>query len=191
MNALSVFKVVILLLIVVTGWAVLGGKTRVRNPHANFQNAFAGSSHSSNDYATAMFKVLFAYNGWSGVNYVLNDVKNPIRTLKIAGPLGLGICAVLYILANVAYFAASTQQEIQNSGVTVAALFFRDVFGAEAERTLSVIVALSALGNIITSTYTASRINQGIEVIFTDACDHISISVHRIGQRRYSIPIWK
>ena len=52
-----------------------------------------------------MFKVLNAYAGWSNVNYVLNDVKNPIRTLKIAGPLGLGICAVLYLLANVAYFA--------------------------------------------------------------------------------------
>ena len=52
-----------------------------------------------------MFKVLNSYAGWSNVNYVLNDVKNPVRTLKIAGPLGLGICAVLYILANVAYFA--------------------------------------------------------------------------------------
>jgi L-type amino acid transporter 9 len=52
-----------------------------------------------------MFKVLSAYKGWSNVNYVMNEVKDPIRTLKIAGPLGLGICAVLYLLANVAYFA--------------------------------------------------------------------------------------
>ena len=56
-------------------------------------------------YATAMFKVIFSYAGWQNVNYVLNNVKDPIRTLKIAGPLGLGICALLYILANVAYFA--------------------------------------------------------------------------------------
>ena len=52
-----------------------------------------------------MFKVISAYNGWSNVNYVLNDVKNPVRTLKISGPLGLGICAILYFLANVAFFA--------------------------------------------------------------------------------------
>ena len=145
-----------------------------------------------------MFKVLNAYAGWSNVNYVLNDVKNPIRTLKIAGPLGLGICAVLYLLANVAYFAyvvvfcfvlplrwypihhlpcrAATPQEIQNSGVTVAALFFKNVFGVKAQRALSVIVALrwifskfepshdgfwyrlylSALGNVITVVSTLS-----------------------------------
>lgn len=56
-------------------------------------------------YATATFKVLNAYAGWSNVNYVLNNVKNPVRTLKIAGPLGLSICAVLYLLANISYFA--------------------------------------------------------------------------------------
>ncbi|KAF8816854.1 high affinity methionine permease [Phlegmacium glaucopus] len=160
MNALSVFKILILLVVVIAGWVVLSGKTHVQDPHANFRNAFAGSSHSSNDYATAMFKVLNAYAGWSNVNYVLNDVKNPVRTLKIAGPLGLGICAVLYLLANVAYFAAATKKEIQSSGVTVAALFFKNVFGVKAERALSVFVALSALGNVITVTYSASRVNQ-------------------------------
>ena len=52
-----------------------------------------------------MFKVLNAYAGWSNLNYVLNEVRDPVRTLKIAGPLGLWICAVLYMLANIAYFA--------------------------------------------------------------------------------------
>ncbi|THG96884.1 hypothetical protein EW145_g7702 [Phellinidium pouzarii] len=110
------------------GWVVLGGHTRIQNPHANFHNAFAGSSHSSSDYATATFKVINAYAGWSNINYVLNEVKDPVRTLKIAGPLGLGICAVLYLLANIAYFAAATKEQILNGGVTVASLFFREVF---------------------------------------------------------------
>jgi len=56
-----------------------------------------------------MFKVLFSYAGWTNVNYVLNNVRHPVRTLKIAGPLGLGICSVLYILANISYFAAATK----------------------------------------------------------------------------------
>jgi solute carrier family 7 (L-type amino acid transporter), member 9/15 len=91
----------------------------------------------------------------------MNNVKDPVRTLKIAGPLGLGICTVLYLLANVAYFAyglchlssfdsangnvfsrAASKKEIKSSGVTVAALFFKNVFGVQAERALSVFVAL-------------------------------------------------
>lgn len=52
-----------------------------------------------------MFKIIFSYGGWTQVNYVMNNVKDPVRTLKIAGPLGLGVTTVLYLLANVAYFA--------------------------------------------------------------------------------------
>ncbi|KAI0330740.1 amino acid transporter [Cubamyces sp. BRFM 1775] len=154
MNGLSVFKIVILLFVVISGWVVLSGHTRVQDPHANFRNAFAGSSNSSNDYATATFKVLNAYAGWSNVNYVLNNVKNPVRTLKIAGPLGLGICAVLYLLANISYFAAATKEEITNSGVTVASLFFKNVFGEKAQK------ALTCSRNVITITFAAARINQ-------------------------------
>ncbi|THH03279.1 hypothetical protein EW146_g10475, partial [Bondarzewia mesenterica] len=143
LEALSMFKIVILLFVVITGWVVLSGRTHIEDPHANFRNAFEGSSHSSNDYATAMFKVLYAYDGWSNVNYILNDVKNPVRTLKIAGPLGLGVVTILYMLANVAYFAATTKAEILESGVTVAALFFKNVFGNRAEKALAVFVALS------------------------------------------------
>jgi len=107
-----------------------------------------------------MFKVLFAYDGWQNVNYVLNDVKNPVRTLKIAGPLGLGITSALYILANISYFAASSKDDILKSGTTVASLFFKNVFGNHAQRALTAFVALSALGNVLTVTYAAARVNQ-------------------------------
>ena len=107
----------------ILGWVVLSGRTSIKDPLANFRDSFSGSSRSGNDvshlphklnyiqlicsgkYATATFKVLDAYAGWSNINYVMNDVKDPVRTLKIAGPLGLGICAAFYLLANVAYFA--------------------------------------------------------------------------------------
>ena len=32
-----------------SGWVVLGGKTRVEDPHENFRHAFAGSSTSGSD----------------------------------------------------------------------------------------------------------------------------------------------
>ncbi|KAH8112480.1 amino acid transporter [Phellopilus nigrolimitatus] len=139
--------------------ATQASKTRT----ANFRNAFAGSSHSSSD-------VLYSYGGWANTNYVLNDVKNPVRTLKIAGPLGLGICAALYLLANIAYFAAATKEEIMESGVTVASLFFEKVFGTEAQKALTVFVALSPNNsyflftqcswNVMTVTFAQSRLNQ-------------------------------
>ena len=40
-------------------------------------------------------------------------------------------------------------EEIQQSGVTVASLFFEKVFGPTAQRALTVFVALSALGSVM------------------------------------------
>ena len=75
-------------------------------------------------------------SSWSNAAYVLNEVRRPVRTLKIAGPLGLGVCGLLYLLANVAYFSAATPKEIAASGNTVAAYFFGQVFGPAAKRAL-------------------------------------------------------
>ena len=155
MNILGSIKVFILAFIVVTGWVVLSGKVHsIPDPRASFRHSFAGSSKSGYEYATALFKVLNSYAGydqnlvdiydivlikayrWSNAAYVLNEVRRPVRTLKIAGPLGLGICGVLYLLANVAYFSAATPREVSKSGVTVASHFFGKVFGTAAQRAL-------------------------------------------------------
>jgi hypothetical protein len=42
-NLFSAFKVFILLFIVVAGWAVLGGGTRVKDPHSHFKDGWAGT----------------------------------------------------------------------------------------------------------------------------------------------------
>ncbi|KAJ4391793.1 hypothetical protein N0V93_005413 [Gnomoniopsis smithogilvyi] len=161
MNSLGFLKVFILAFIIIVGLVVLGGHVKsVPDPTASFQNSFANSSTSSNQYATALFKVLNTYTGWSNAAYVLNEVKNPVRTLKIAGPAALATCGALYLLANVAYFAVASPTEIAASGVTVAAFFMGKVFGTAAQRAMAVFVALSSLGNVLTITFAQSRVNQ-------------------------------
>ncbi|KAG5978989.1 hypothetical protein E4U55_005688 [Claviceps digitariae] len=161
MNFFTGLKLLLLVFIVVTGWVVLaGGVPSVKDPGASFRNAFAGSTTSGNQYATSLYKVIDSYAGWANAMYVLNEVKDPVRTIRIAGPLGLTTCGILYLLANVAYFAAATPAEIAASGTTVGSYFMGKVFGAAARRALSVLVALSAFGNVMTVTFAQARLNQ-------------------------------
>lgn len=97
----------------ITGIVVLirGTKT-VPDPRANFRSPFQDSSHNVYDYAIALLKIMQTYYGWSYPAYVLNEIKDPVRTLKRAGPIGLGTVGLLYILANVAYFTVGTPTEI-------------------------------------------------------------------------------
>ena len=67
---------------------------------------------------------------------------------------------IFYILANIAYFAAVPRDDIINSGRILAASFFRNVMGEQAERALCVFVALSAFGNVMSVIFSQGRIVQ-------------------------------
>ena len=58
---------------------------------------------------------------------------------------------------QIAYFAAVPKEDIVGSGRILAATFFRNVFGVRAERALSVFVALSAFGNVLSVIFSQGR----------------------------------
>jgi amino acid transporter len=159
-NALGAIKVIILLIIIIGGFVALGGHVKLDEKPDNFTNAFQGTTGSAYGVVTALYNVIWSYIGYSNANYALSETKNPARTLKIAGPLALGGVAVLYLLANVAYFAAVPREELVGSGRILAATFFRNVMGEKAERALSVFVALSAFGHVLSVIFSQGRIVQ-------------------------------
>ncbi|KKY19361.1 putative high affinity methionine permease [Phaeomoniella chlamydospora] len=141
------------------GLVALGGGLKIDKPH-NFDNAFDGTSGSAYGVVTALYNVIWSYIGYSNANYALSETKNPVRTLKIAAPLALGTVGILYMLVNIAYFAAVPKAEIISSGRILAASFFRNVFGEKAERAISVFVALSAFGNVLSVIFSQGRLVQ-------------------------------
>ncbi|KAF2105051.1 high affinity methionine permease [Rhizodiscina lignyota] len=158
-NALGVIKLIILLIIIFAGFAALGGHLKIDKPD-NFDHAFRGTTGSAYGVVTALYNVIWSYIGYSNANYAMSEMKNPVRTLRIAAPIAISIVGVLYMLANIAYFAAVPKDEIISSGRILAASFFRNVFGEKAERALSVFVALSAFGNVLSVIFSQGRLVQ-------------------------------
>lgn len=75
-NAIGLVKLLTLIFISITGLVVLGGHTRVKNPTANFHNAFEGTSGVTAYGATnAMYKIIFSYAGYENAFNVVNEVK--------------------------------------------------------------------------------------------------------------------
>lgn len=95
----------------IPGFVVLGGGTKIADPDANFRDPFAGTTSNgfnlANALVNALVNITFSYQGYENAFNVMGEVKNPIRTIKRSAPLSLCLVAVLYILCNVAYFAAS------------------------------------------------------------------------------------
>ena len=71
--------------------------------------------------------------------------------------MAIGSVGILYMLVNIAYFAAVPKEQMLESGTVVAAAFFGNVFGKQAEKVMSVFVALSAFGNVLSVLFSQGR----------------------------------
>ncbi|KAL2843406.1 amino acid/polyamine transporter I [Aspergillus pseudodeflectus] len=159
MNVLASVKILILFLIIISGLRALRGDLpRIPDPASSFRSPFAGSSTEISHYTNALFKILATYQGWSNAAYVLDEVQNPRRVLKIAGLLGVGTVGLLYTLANIAYFIVATPEEISKTGVTVVALLIGKVFGDTMLWLTAILAALSSFGNLMTASFSMSRV---------------------------------
>ncbi|PWY89224.1 amino acid transporter [Aspergillus heteromorphus CBS 117.55] len=161
-NVLSMVKLFTLMFIVCTGFAALAGHLRIPNPH-NFdiKTSFEGTSNSGYNIGTALLDTIFSYQGYDNANAVLSEVKNPEQTLRLALPCAMGLITVLYILANVAYFAGVSKEEFRTSSVTIAATLFKNVYGnTAASKALPALVALSAIGHLLGVAFVVPRLLQ-------------------------------
>jgi amino acid transporter len=157
-NLIGSVKLITLIFISITGLVVLGGHTRVKDPKANFRDAFAGSGSGGGYGATtALYDIIFSYAGYTNAFNVVNEVKKPVQTLKKSATLALLLVAILYILANVAYLAAVPKAALAAGKQTVASLFFEAVFGSNVKG-LNILIAISAFGNIIAVLIGQSRL---------------------------------
>lgn len=78
--------------------------------------------------------------------------------MKRSAPISLTLVAILYMMCNVAYFAAVPKADILTAKTTTASLFFTAVFGAQAAKGLNMLVILSAFGNLVTVLIGQSRV---------------------------------
>ncbi|KAG5916135.1 hypothetical protein E4U42_007792 [Claviceps africana] len=174
-NMLGLLKIMTLVFISITGFVVLGGNVaRVPHAGANFHNAFRGTTTNGNDLSSALVSIVFTYSGFSNAFNMVNEIKNPIPSLKRHGLASVVVVSVLYVLCNVAYFSAVDTSTFGQSKEIAAGVFFAAVFGpgGAAETALNVLVLLSAYGNLLASLIGQSRMireigRQGV-LPFTD-----------------------
>ncbi|KZT56235.1 amino acid transporter [Calocera cornea HHB12733] len=169
-NVFSVFKVLSLAFVVLTGLAVLLGLTSIRDPFAHFSHPWASSNWDPNALATTLIKTNSAVAGWHNAFSLLGEVRSapgrpsdPVRVVSRAGYISLSAVVILYLLTNVAYIAVVPPGEIKGSGQLVGALFFRHVFGdGAAAKILPCFVIASCFGNMIAVVVGSARVQREI-----------------------------
>lgn len=157
-NAFGVVKLATLVFITLTGFVVLGGHTSVTDPGQNFRNAFAGTGNDGYALSNALVSVMYSYSGYQNAVYFAGEVVRPIRTIERASFSAMLAVTTLYVLVNIAYFAALPKADIAGSAQAIATSFFTRVFGARAAQGLTILPVLSAVGSMLATIVGHARI---------------------------------
>ena len=58
---------------------------------------------------------MFAYNGWNYLNFVIEEMKDPVRDLPKAIIISVFLVTVFYTLANIAFYTTLNVSEVLGS----------------------------------------------------------------------------
>ncbi|KAF8834676.1 amino acid transporter [Paxillus ammoniavirescens] len=166
-NTLGAFTLLILVMMACSGLLSLAGVPgfSVGDEYDQPNNFtwitfWEGSNFGANAFVTGMYNVIWSYIGYSNANNALSEIRDPVRTIKRAAPLAMFFVTFVYLAVNIAYFAVVSKADMLGGGTTPAALFFRNLYGPATERILSLIIALSILGNILAGLFSQGRLVQ-------------------------------
>jgi APA family basic amino acid/polyamine antiporter len=123
----------------------------------HFTPALPPGSFSMSAFGLALVSVLWAYDGWGDLSYVGGEVKDPQKNLPKALILGTLAIIIIYLLANLAYLAVLSVDEMRRSPLVAADVAER-ILGTGGVVFVSVTVMLSTFGSLTASLFASPRI---------------------------------
>ncbi|CAH1997380.1 unnamed protein product [Acanthoscelides obtectus] len=118
--------------------------------------SFMNTKPEVTSVALSFYSGLFAYNGWNYLNFIIEELKDPVRNLPLAIAISCSLVTVVYVFTNVAFYTTMSPDEMLGSKA-VAVTFANHLFGPMAW-TIPVFVALSTFGAVNGILLTSSRL---------------------------------
>ena len=113
----------------------------------------------SPQFAVALVFVMYAYTGWNAATYIVDEVREPRKTVPKALLAGTLLVTVLYLALNGAFLHSTPAAEMAGK-VEVAQVAATHVFGETGGRVMAVLISFGLLSLISAMTWVGPRVAQ-------------------------------
>lgn len=114
----------------------------------------------------ALQGVLYTYDGWYGVIYFGEEVRDPKRDVVRSMFGGVLLIIAIYVVVNLAYVHVLPMSQLAGEPLAAGAVA-RAIFGAYGDETIRILAILSLLSTVNAYTLTAPRI------LYAMSCDEL------------------
>lgn len=114
----------------------------------------------------ALQGVLYTYDGWYGVIYFGEEVRNPKRDVVRSMFGGVLLVVAIYLVVNLAYVHVLPMSQLANESLPAGAVA-RVLFGNYGDKVIRILAILSLLSTVNAYTLTAPRI------LYAMSCDEL------------------
>merc|ERR1719192_281490 len=141
-TAITLIKVLTLLTIIIVGLVQLG----ILPPE--FQPPFEDTTTSARGYVSAIIGGYWSFAGWQGIPSVIEDVKEPRKTMPRAIICGVMITIIVYVCVNFSFLCVLNVEEMKSSSLITYSFAFK-LAGKYLSTPLSLLVFLSLFGSFL------------------------------------------
>jgi basic amino acid/polyamine antiporter, APA family len=150
-NALTLFKIGLIVAFIVTGLCWGNGSTGHFSFNLDMDILFEGK------FAVSLIFVSFAYSGWNAAAYLGGEIKRPSANIPLALFTGTFVVLCLYLLLNILYIYALDTKQM--SGVLeVGAKSAVSLFGEHLSRYFSGAISIALLSVLSAMIMTGPRV---------------------------------
>ncbi len=130
-------------------------------------------------FFAGLVPAMFAYGGWQNLNYVAEEVRDPIRNLPRAIIIGVICVIAVYVSANVAYVHVLSAPELAATKTPAADVAARLV-GESGAKGISLLIVISTFGFMNLSLLSAPRVYYAMAAdgVFFDWVGRLSPRFH-------------
>jgi basic amino acid/polyamine antiporter, APA family len=159
-NLTSLLKTVIFAVIAIAAFTYGG------NPNTGTSLPVAHGFALFGALIIALQGVLYTYDGWYGVIYFGEEVRNPKRDVVRSMIGGVLLIIAIYLIVNLAYVYVLPMSQLAGEKFAAGAVA-NQIFGVYGDKTIRVLAILSLLSTINAYTLTAPRI------LYAMSCDEL------------------
>lgn len=153
-NILTVAKILIIIVFIVAG---------VLCPADGASNFAPGNGFDTSDifsvgFGVSLIWVYYAYSGWNAAAYIVDDIKNPQRSVPLALVTSTFFVMLLYLALNMVFLRTAPVAELSGE-VEVGLISANHIFGPRGGAVMGMLIALMLTSSISSMVYVGPRVS--------------------------------